>query len=141
MDFSTLKILNKSQKTFLFLAVFFLFFSRAPLWGNTELPLELPKGEGSKSFDLEISQINSQGIKNYMQGLFPDATAQFKKALTLSKQLRDPSQGILHYNLSLSLHKSGKHEEATKQFSSAKRFARGNPKILKSERLKMHELY
>ena len=63
----------------------------------------------------------------------------FKKALNLARQLRAPSQGILYFNLSLSLHKSGNHEEATKQFYSARRFSRGNSKILESELLKIHE--
>lgn len=91
------------------------------------------------SFDLEISQINNQAIKKYDQGFFSEATEQFKKALVLSQQFRDPSRGILHYNLSLSLHKSGKHEDATKQFDAAKRFSRGNSRILNSELMKMHE--
>lgn len=119
--------------------VLLLIFLCAQVWSETEAPLNLPKVEGSKSFDLEISQINSQAIKQYQMGLFNDAAEQFKKALVLSQQLRDPSQGILHYNLSLSLHRSGEHEEATKQFYSARRFARGNKKILESELLKMHE--
>jgi len=110
-----------------------------PVWSETEVPLSLPKVEGSKSFDLEISQINREAIKSYQMGLFSKAVNQFKKAVNLSRQLRDPSQGILHFNLSLSLHKEGNHEEATKHFYSAKRFARGNPKILESELLKMHE--
>jgi len=108
------------------------------VWSK-ETPLNLPKVEGSKSFDLEISQLNNRAIKSYQMGLFSKATEQFKKALNLAKQLRDPSQGILHFNLSLSLHKSGEHEEATKQFFSARRYARGNPKILESELLNMHE--
>jgi len=118
---------------------FFLMFLSVSASGEVENPLLLPKKEGSRSFDLEISQINNQGIKNYKEGLFLDAIEQFKKGLTLAQQLRDPSQGILHYNLSLSLHKSERHESAAKQFSSAKKFARGNSKILKSNLLKMHE--
>jgi len=114
-------------------------FLCGPVWSETEGPLKFPKVEGSKSFDLEISQINSLAIKKYKQGLFEKAGEHFKKALNLAKQLRDPSQGILYFNLSLSLHKLGNHEEATKQFYSARRFARGNPKILESELLKMHE--
>ena len=110
-----------------------------PVWSEKEIPLTLPQVEGSKSFDLEVSQINREAIKNYQMGLFSKAVTQFKKAVNLSRQLRDPSQGILHFNLSLSLHKEGNHEEATKHFYSARRFARGNPKILESELLKMHE--
>ena len=119
--------------------VFLLTTLCIPAWSLTEVPLNLPQVEGSKSFDLEISQINKQAVQNYKMGLFSKAAKQFKKAVNLSRQLRDPSQGILNFNLSLSLHKEGKHEEATKYFYSARRFARGNPKILESELLKMHE--
>ena len=135
---TTIKI-YKTPKLNIFLTVFIFMFLCGPVWSETEGPLKFPKVEGSKSFDLEISQINSLAIKKYQQGLFEKAGEYFKKALTLAQQLRDPSQGILYFNLSLSLHKFGNHEEATKQFYSARRFARGNPKILESELLKMHE--
>ena len=135
---TTIKI-YKTPKLNIFLTVFIFMFLCGPVWSETEGPLKFPKVEGSKSFDLEISQINSLAIKKYKQGLFEKAGEHFKKALNLAKQLRDPSQGILYFNLSLSLHKLGNHEEATKQFYSARRFARGNPKILESELLKMHE--
>ena len=124
---------------FLYSMFFLLTTLCIPAWSETEVPLNLPKVEGSKSFDLEISLINKQAVKYYKMGLFSKAAKQFKKAVNLSRQLRDPSQGILNFNLSLSLHKEGKHEEATKYFYSARRFARGNPKILESELLKMHE--
>ena len=128
------------KKVMLLCSMFFLFTVLCiPVWSETEVPLNLPQVEGSKSFDLEVSQINREAIKNYQMGLFSKAVTQFKKAVNLSRQLRDPSQGILHFNLSLSLHKEGEHEEATKHFYSARRFARGNRKILESELLKMHE--
>ena len=132
------KFLN-TQKNLLYIAVFLLIFLCTPVWSDTESPLKLPKVEGSKNFDLEISQINRLAINKYQQGLFEIAVENFKKALNLARQLRDPSQGILYFNLSLSLHKLGNHEEATKQFYSARRFARGNSKILESALLKMHE--
>lgn len=110
-----------------------------PAWSQEEAPLSLPKAEGSKSFDLKIDQINSQGIQLYRESNFEKAIDRFKKALNLAEQLRDPSLGILHYNLALGLHKTERHEEAAKQFYSARRFARGNPRILKSELLEMHE--
>ena len=127
------------KSSFICIAVIFMVFLSESGWGESENPLVIPKEEGSKNFDLEISQINSLAIKKYKKGLFLDAIEQFKKGLALAQQLRDPSQGILHYNLSLSLNKSEKHEEAAKQFNSAKKFARGNPKILKSMLFKMHE--
>jgi tetratricopeptide (TPR) repeat protein len=139
MNILTTIIIYKNPKLNIFLTVFIFMFLCGPVWSETEGPLKFPKVEGSKSFDLEISQINSLAIKKYKQGLFEKAGEHFKKALNLAKQLRDPSQGILYFNLSLSLHKLGNHEEATKQFYSARRFARGNPKILESELLKMHE--
>ena len=128
-----------TRKLFFCVAVFLLTLLSAPLWGDTESPLSLPKAEGSKSFDLEISQINRLAIKKYQQGLFEIAAEHFKKAVNLAQQLRDPSQGILYFNLALSLHKLGHHEKAAKQFYAARRFARGNSKILESELLKMHE--
>ena len=139
MNILTKNKFHNCSKFFLYITIFFLIFLCGPVWSETEGPLKLPRVEGSKNFDLEISQINRLAIKKYQQGLFEKAGEYFKKALTLAQQLRDPSQGILYFNLSLSLHKLGNHEEATKQFYSARRFARGNPKILGSELLKMHE--
>jgi tetratricopeptide (TPR) repeat protein len=139
-----MNILNRNKfyncsKTFFYITILFLIFLCGPVWSETEGPLKLPRVEGSKSFDLEISQINRFAIKKYQQGLFEIAAEHFKKAVNLAQQLRDPSQGILYFNLSLSLHELGNHEEAKKHFYSARRFARGNSKILESELLKMHE--
>ena len=108
--------------------VFLLTTLCIPAWSLTEVPLNLPQVEGSKSFDLEISQINKQAVENYKMGLFSKAAKQFKKAVNLSRQLRDPSQGILNFNLSLSLHKEGKHEEATKHFLLCTAICQGKPK-------------
>ena len=107
--------------------------------GDEEKPLKLPPVEGSKSFDLEIDQINDRGIELYRQGQFDASIEHFKKALSLARQLRDPAQGILSYNLALGLHKAGRHEESTEQFYAARRFARGNRTILDSELFKKHE--
>ena len=127
------------SKTFLYIAILFSIFLCGSVWSETEGPLKLPRVEGSKNFDLEISQINRLAIKKYQQGLYEIAAEHFKKAVNLAQQLRDPSQGILYFNLALSLHKSGHHEKAAKQFYSARRFARGNSKILESELLKVYE--
>ena len=64
--------------------------------------------EGSKSFDFEISQINNKAIKNYELGLFQKAVEKSNKALNLSQQLRDPSQGILYFNLCLKIQETMK---------------------------------
>jgi len=133
-----MKIKFFKNSTCLLTLVAFLFLS-GQAWATQETPIKFPKQEGSRSFDFEISQINDQAIKKYSQSLFQEAAEQFKKALILSRQFRDPGQGILHYNLALSLHKSGNHENALKQFNSAKRLSRGNSRILNSELMKMHE--
>ncbi len=108
-------------------------------WGSEEIPLPLPKVEGSKSFDMEIDGLNRKGIKLFELEKFSAAGDQFKKGFDLAQQLRDPSLGIISFNLALSLHRAGHHEEATPYFSSAKKFARGNKQILESALLKRHE--
>ena len=45
--------------------VFLLTTLCIPAWSLTEVPLNLPQVEGSKSFDLEISQINKQAVQKY----------------------------------------------------------------------------
>ena len=80
MNLLTRKRIYQIQKTFLSVAVFFLMLWNVPVWSEVESPLPLPKAEGSKSFDLEISQINSLAIKEYQQGLFDNAADYFKKA-------------------------------------------------------------
>ncbi len=110
-----------------------------PVWGAEEVPLTLPKTEGSKNFDLEIDKLNDKGIEAYKKKKFEQARGHFQKASNLAKQFRDPSQGVVNYNLALSLHQLANHEEAIKQFYSARRYARGNQNILKSKLLKMYE--
>jgi tetratricopeptide (TPR) repeat protein len=104
-----------------------------------EVPLEIPKIEGSKSFDFEVAQFNEKGNQLYQQGEFEQAIDQFKKALKLAEQFRDPSLGILHFNYALSLHHLGNHKEALKEFNQARKFARQNKMILESQLLRMHE--
>jgi tetratricopeptide (TPR) repeat protein len=132
-----LKILYKITLIGLFLSLLL----SGPALGHEEAPLKFPAAEGSKSFDFEVDHINDRGIQLYQQGHFRKSIYQFKKALSLSQQLRDPGQGILNYNLALSLHKIGLHEKAAEQFYEARRFARGNKNILGSELLKMHECW
>ncbi len=108
-------------------------------WSAEETPLALPKTEGSKSFDMEIDQINRRGLQLFENKNFNEAAAQFDKALNLAISLRDPARGILHYNLALTLHHAGNHKEALEQFYESRRWARGYKKILNSKLFKMHE--
>tara|TARA_B100000686_G_C16713435_1_gene930571 strand:+ start:680 stop:1138 length:459 start_codon:yes stop_codon:yes gene_type:complete len=104
-----------------------------------ETPIVLPKTEGSKNFDLEISIANQNGINQYNSKSFSEARKYFKRAQSLAKQFRDPGLGIVSFNLGLTLHKLKLHENAVKAFLIAKKYARGNNSILNSRLLRFHE--
>ena len=131
---------NQLSSNHLFYILAFLFLlNPIVVLAQEEVPLEIPKMEGSKSFDFEIDQLNDKGIHLYQQGNFKQAGDQFKKALNLAEQFRDPSRGILHFNYALNLHYMGNHKAALKEFYAGRRFARGNQRILQSKLLRMHE--
>ena len=104
-----------------------------------EIPIALPKTEGSKNFDLEISIINQKGIRQFKSKLFSEARESFMKAKSLAQQFRDPGLGIVSFNLGLTFHKLDRHENAVKAFMMAKKYARGNSSILDSKLLRFHE--
>ena len=104
-----------------------------------ELPILLPKVEGSKNYDLEISTLNQKGINQFNDHIFDKARESFKKAMLLAMQFRDPGLGIVSFNLGLTLHKLNLHENAVKPFLQAKKYARGNRVILDSKLLRFHE--
>ena len=74
---------------------------------------------------------NDEGIKHYSAGRNYDALLQFNQA-----NLADPTSGEIHFNLGLSLLHENKRERAIKHFKQAQKFAKGNPKILKSQLIK-----
>jgi tetratricopeptide (TPR) repeat protein len=121
------------------LAIFILVIFHVSAWALEEMPIELPKTEGSKNFDFEIGHINSQGIKLFINKSYSQAIDKFNKAINLANQLRSPGKGILYYNHALSAHEFGEHEKAIKSFLSSRRFARGNEIILNSKLLKLYE--
>ena len=104
-----------------------------------EIPIALPKTEGSKNFDLEISMINQKGIRQFKSQLFAEARESFMKAKSLAQQFRDPGLGIVSFNLGLTLHKLDRHENAVEAFMIAKKYARGNSSILDSKLVRFHE--
>lgn len=104
-----------------------------------EEPITLPKTEGSKSFDFEIDNFNNNGVSFYKAKKYQSALENFQKGLNLAKKFRDPSLGVLYFNVGLSLHMLKKHGEATEHFYSARRFARGYEKIINSPILQLHE--
>ncbi len=104
-----------------------------------ELPIALPKSEGSKRFDMEISVANEKGINLFKSGNFIGAQEFFSKAESLARQFRDPGLGVVSYNLGLTLHQLRLHEEAVEAFNTAKKYARGNRAILNSSLIRFHE--
>ena len=99
------------------------FLTSVPIQADTglETPIKLPKTEGSKNFDLEITLANKNGINHFESKSFNEAKNFFMKAQSLAKQFRDPGLGIVSFNLGLTLHKLDLHESAVKAFLIAKR--------------------
>ena len=130
----------KMKKIILYMLLFALLISVAA-WADAELeiPIALPKIEGSKNFDLEISMINQKGIRQFKSKLFSEASESFMRAKSLAQQFRDPGLGIVSFNLGLTLHKLGRHENAVEAFMTAKKYALGNSSILDSKLVRFHE--
>jgi tetratricopeptide (TPR) repeat protein len=118
------------------LVILFLISLSLPITIYAENLIGLPRTEGSKSFDMEINQLNNIGIKHYSLKELDKAAEKLKKATNLAQQLRDPSLGIISFNRALVLHHLHKNKEATNYFTLAKRYARGDIRILNSQILK-----
>jgi tetratricopeptide (TPR) repeat protein len=118
------------------LVILFLILLSLPIALYAENLIGLPRTEGSKSFDMEINQLNNIGIKYYSLKELDKAEEKLKKATNLAQQLRDPSLGVIAFNRALVLHHLHKNKEAIKYFTLAKRYARGDIRILNSQILK-----
>ena len=119
--------------------IFILFPVSIQANSGLEIPIVLPKTEGSKNFDLEISMINQKGIHQFESKLFSEASESFKRAKSLAQQFRDPGLGVVSFNLGLTLHKLNLHENAVEAFMTAKKYARGNSMIIDSKLVRFHE--
>jgi tetratricopeptide (TPR) repeat protein len=118
------------------LVILFLILLSLPITLYAENLIGLPRTEGSKSFDMEINQLNNIGIKYYSLKELDKAEEKLKKATNLAQQLRDPSLGVIAFNRALVLHHLHKNKDAIKYFTLAKRYARGDIRILNSQILK-----
>jgi len=118
------------------LVILFLISLSLPITLYADNLIGLPRTEGSKSFDMEINQLNNIGIRHYSLKELDKAEEKLKKATNLAQQLRDPSLGVIAFNRALVLHHLHKNKEATKYFTLAKRYARGDIRILNSQILK-----
>ena len=114
----------------------FLIAFLVPQYLLAEELIGLPRTEGSKSFDMEINSLNNIGIKHHSLNKLNRAEESLKKATNLAKQLRDPSLGVLSFNRAVILHKLHQNKEAEKYFNLAKKYARGDIRILNSQLLK-----
>jgi Flp pilus assembly protein TadD len=90
--------------------------------------LNLPSGANA-----EANKHNEEGISHYNQGHFEVALKHFQMASKLA-----PSIGESYYNEALSLDAIDRHGEATNHFYAARKYANGNPAILKSGILNAH---
>ena len=90
--------------------------------------LKFPSGANA-----DANKHNEEGISHYNQGHFDVALKHFKMASKI-----DPSIGESHYNEALSLDAIDRHGEATNHFYVARKYANGNPAILKSGILNAH---
>ena len=120
------------------LVILFLISLSLPITLYADNLIGLPRTEGSKSFDMEINQLNNIGIKYYSLKELNKAEEQLNKATNLAQQLRDPSLGVISFNRAIVLHHLHKNKEATKYFTLAKKFARGDIRILNSQILKKY---
>jgi tetratricopeptide (TPR) repeat protein len=115
----------KNLSLILFILIF-TFFSVPAFAGKGAI--NLPEGSNASAI-----KHNKKGIFNYKQGYYEDALKHFRLASEV-----DSSVGESHYNEALCLDKLGKHGEATNHFYKARKYAKGNPAILKSKILLSH---
>ena len=92
-------------------------------------PLEIEFSEGSNhKITSSVQLFNKKGNKSYLKGEFPKALRLYSKALKLA-----PEVGLIHYNIALCLLNLNKTSEAVKHFKLAKRYSKGDKRILNSE--------
>jgi Tfp pilus assembly protein PilF len=76
---------------------------------------------------------NNEGIAHYDQQHWDVAKKHFMEAVNT-----DPASAEAHYNLALTLDKSGDHKTAIDHFQKAKDLGKDNPDIQQSEILQAH---
>ncbi len=95
----------------------------------SQMGLKAPQGAANK----EAAGKNDEGVSHLVQRQWGTAAGFFKEAIEA-----DPNLAEAHFNLALSLHKTGKHGDATEHFKKAKELASGNSKIINNKILKDH---
>ena len=106
-----------------------LFLFGAPLWADmNKMAPALKAPAGSKA-----EQHINEGIEHYNQQHWDVAKKHFQEAVK-----SDPSSAEAHYDLALSLDKSGDHKTAIEHFKKAKELGKDNQEIQQSEILNAH---
>ena len=77
-----------------FLVIIFTVILGSPMHLSAEELIGLPRPEGSKSFDMEINNLNNIGIKHYSLNELEHAEKSLKKATNLAQQFRDPNADV-----------------------------------------------
>lgn len=111
-------------------ALLFSVLVSAFAWGcqKHELPLATPGGVSG-----EAASLNTEGIAAYYKGVPGLADGYFKDAIKARPEFAEA-----HFNLALTFHKEGNHDEAAVSFSNAKKYGAGNTLIINSALLKSH---
>ena len=117
-----------NMKFILNIAVFLVFLTVIPLFG--EETLDLPAIEGSHSVG---NDQNNLGMNAYKKKKFDQALKHFQVA-----SIVDRKKGVIFFNLALTLHQLEKHLEAAKHFQWALKLSPNNKNISDSELLKEH---
>ena len=106
-----------------------LFLFGAPLWADMNKTAPALKGPSGSKAEQHINE----GIEQYSQGHWDVAKKHFQEAVKT-----DPASAEAHYNLALSLDKSGDHKTAIEHFKKALELGKDNPDIQQSEILHAH---
>ena len=116
------------MKSLNFILALLFFLSIASCAITPDSALKLPDGANA-----EANKHNKEGISHYNQGHYDVALKHFHMASEI-----DPRIGESHYNEAISLDALGRHGEATNHFYVARKYAKGNSKILGSRILNDH---
>ncbi len=76
---------------------------------------------------------NLEGIQQYHVGKWQEAKSRFESAIQA-----DPNLPEAHFNLALTLHKLGNHQEATIHFQRASELAPTNKEVVESSIYRNH---
>ena len=116
------------MKNIIFILALLFFLPIASCASTPNSALKLPSGANE-----EANKHNEEGISHYNQGHYEIALKHFHMASKI-----DPWIGETHYNEAISLDALGRHGEATTHFYVARKYAKGNSKILGSRILNDH---